>query len=289
MQLSKIELSKDAVTTKLEEFSFDLHTMSYADAVKLKNIEKQYLGIFRLTFITEGEMILKTNDTKYELKKGSCVIMSPGSLVDGVITENHNCYFITYNFDFVKPTDMEEFKSLLGLKDSIVYDNVFPDSTLDELTSAYNAVSRKEPGCYFFAKLALLKILAHIIYSRDVNPLFAVTRSNKSSNEEALVLKCHNYIINNADRNVEVEELCKEFDVSQSYVYKCFKNVLKMSTKEFITLTKIHMTEAALLRTDKSISDIAIENGYANSYQYSNIFKRVHGISPSNFRKANKM
>ncbi len=289
MQVAKIELSKDVVTSKLEELSIDLHTISYAGADRLNNIEKRYLSLFRFTIITSGSMVLKVSDTKYELKKGACVIMAPGALSDGEVQENNDCHFITYNFDFITPTHMELFKTMLGLKDNLVYDNIMPDSTIDELEDAFERVQSKTAGCYFFAKLALLRTLAHIIFSRDVNPLTAVIRSDKSSNEEALVLKCHSYVINNSDRNVEVEELCKVFDVSQSYVYKCFKNVLKMSTKEFITLTKIHMTEVALLRTDKSISDIALENGYANSYQYSNIFKRVHGISPSTFRKRNRM
>ena len=48
------------------------------------------------------------------------------------------------------------------------------------------------------------------------------------------------------------------------------------------------MTEIALLHTDKSITEIALENGYANSYQFSNIFKKVRGISPSAYRKINR-
>lgn len=290
MRISKIELSKDAVTARLEKFDFDLCSIAHSDVPRFQSMDRHYLSTFRLTIITEGSMVFHVGGVKHRLKTGACAIMAPGSLSEGsIVREDDNCHFVSFYFDFPDPTQSENFKSLIGLRDSLVYEDILTDSTVDLIKCAYIGVEDKHPGCYYFAKLALMLVLGRIIYSREVNPLASVLRNDKSSTEEALVLKCHNYILNNPGRNVEVEDLCKIFGVSQSYMYKCFKNVLKMSTKEFITLTKIHMTEAALLRTDKTIYDIAMENGYANSYQYSNIFKRVHGISPSAFRKQNRM
>jgi len=64
--------------------------------------------------------------------------------------------------------------------------------------------------------------------------------------------------------------------------------VLGISSKEFVTRTKLDMAAKALLQTDKTITRIAAENGYSNSYRFSNIFKKEYGTSPSRYRRQNR-
>ena len=112
------------------------------------------------------------------------------------------------------------------------------------------------------------------------HPVSTESSATKSrSSEEELVLICHRHIINNPSVAVTV---------SQSYLYKCFSNVLGQSTKQFITDTKLDIAAKELLQTDKSVAQIAQDNGYSNGYQFSNAFKKKYNLSPTEYRKNNR-
>ena len=120
------------------------------------------------------------------------------------------------------------------------------------------------------------------------NPIRSDEFKKITGSQEQLVLNCHQFIMNNPHLSVTVEMLCDEFSVSQSYLYKCFKNVLGVSSKKFITNAQLDLTAKALVQTDKTITQIAQEYGYGNSFRFSNLFKKNYGISPSEYRKNNR-
>lgn len=281
-------LSKDSVSSRLERFIYSVHSIAYISADTCKSSPKEILSNYRIMIVAEGETEIAIGNAKYNVKAGDCVIFSPGSLYSLEMLADKKCGIISFTFSLETPIQESEFTTMLGLKDIVVYNDIIPQTTLAWAYEAYKNASSERRDCYFPISILVQRIVGLVAYHKDITPVTARRVNGKTSSDERLVMKSHNYIINHVNRNVSVEELCKEFSVSQSYIYKCFRNVLGVSTKEFITTQKIHMTEIALLHTDKSITEIALENGYANSYQFSNIFKKVRGISPSAYRKINR-
>jgi two-component system response regulator YesN len=51
---------------------------------------------------------------------------------------------------------------------------------------------------------------------------------------------------------------------------------------------RLEKAKPLLVTTDMKISEIALAVGYRNSKYFWNIFKRINGISPSDFRELHK-
>ena len=95
------------------------------------------------------------------------------------------------------------------------------------------------------------------------------------------------YLYANISRNLTLQELCDEFNLSKSYLNTLFKK--KMHTTPINYFITIKMKEACrmLRATNDTIKIIAANFGYYDPYYFSYFFKKVVGISPSEYRNSN--
>ncbi len=84
-----------------------------------------------------------------------------------------------------------------------------------------------------------------------------------------------------------VTELCKIMKVSRYDLETSFKTVEKINIAKYLKKKKMEYSKLLLIKTDKNISEVAIETGYENSSKFSEAFKKYYGILPSKYRKEN--
>ena len=280
-------LSKDIVSSFMETLNFDLISISYLNETADKKSPRLILNNYKILLMLQGQAGIYMGKNVYYTQKGDCVIFSPGSLYHAEILGDDDCQFISINFDLASITQQKIFNDTLAIKDVAIYPKIISELGIGYTKTVLEEAIRGAEGHYFNVLLVLQRLLGSVIYNNQKNILHSDMKLATAS-EEKLVMQCHAYIINNPQQAVTVEELCNICNVSQSYLYKCFKSVLGTSCKEFITHTKIQMAARALLQTNKSVSQIAVENGFSNGYQFSNIFKKVNGLSPSAYRKIDR-
>ena len=92
-----------------------------------------------------------------------------------------------------------------------------------------------------------------------------------------------NYIYQNLDRNLTVEEIASHCCFSKYYFNRIFKSVVNESIYAFTIRLKLENAAFKLRTTRRSITEIAIEAGYSPS-NFASSFKENFGISASRFR-----
>ncbi len=95
------------------------------------------------------------------------------------------------------------------------------------------------------------------------------------------------YIHENADKNLTVEEIADHCCFSKYYFNRVFKSIVKESIYSFVKRMKLE-NAAFKLRTGKnrSVTEIAMESGYSPS-NFATAFKEYFGMSASEFRANN--
>ena len=83
-----------------------------------------------------------------------------------------------------------------------------------------------------------------------------------------------------------VEDVAKESGLSRNSLTRLFKNVTGMSLMDYYQKRRIHNAARCLHEQDISITDIAIQLGYADSAHFSRLFKRFMGCTPNEHRQA---
>lgn len=100
-----------------------------------------------------------------------------------------------------------------------------------------------------------------------------------------LVLKILKYIDENLYTINSVTDLANIFHYNKDYIMRIFHRELKLTIIEYIQKRKVYLSLNLLENTNNSILKIAILSGFSSQEYYSEIFKKVIGVSPRIYRK----
>lgn len=93
------------------------------------------------------------------------------------------------------------------------------------------------------------------------------------------------YFNEHYSEQISIEEYAENAHVSTSWFIRNFKLYTGFTPMQYILSKRIYNAEALLQNTQYNVSEIANIIGYENPLYFSRIFKKVKGLSPSEYRK----
>lgn len=93
------------------------------------------------------------------------------------------------------------------------------------------------------------------------------------------------YMENYYYKNPSLEEAAKAVGFSTGYFSRLFRSQLGKSYHEYLTNVKLRHVCILLMKTDKSIMEIAQETGYCHGNYLCEQFRKKTGMTPSEYRK----
>ncbi len=109
-----------------------------------------------------------------------------------------------------------------------------------------------------------------------------ITKKNEHSNN--CIEKAKDYIKQNYNRDISLEEVSRHVDISLYYFSKLFKDVVGENFIDYLTNIRIEKAKQLLI-TGMNIKQISLEVGYKDSNYFSRIFKKCVGVTPTEFRE----
>lgn len=101
---------------------------------------------------------------------------------------------------------------------------------------------------------------------------------------ELIINKAINYIENNYDRKISLEDIAVELNMSKPYLCNLFKQKTGETTSVYINKLRIEKAKKLLLKRDQGIKEIFEEVGFTNQYYFSKIFKKFTGMTITEYR-----
>ncbi|MBR3394667.1 MAG: helix-turn-helix transcriptional regulator, partial [Firmicutes bacterium] len=80
--------------------------------------------------------------------------------------------------------------------------------------------------------------------------------------------------------------MAKELFVDKSYLLRTFKEVKRYTLLEYHNLTRCEKAKELLQRPELSIAYIASEVGYVSASHFTQVFRKVTGQTPSQYRSS---
>ncbi|PAD37112.1 AraC family transcriptional regulator [Terribacillus saccharophilus] len=109
----------------------------------------------------------------------------------------------------------------------------------------------------------------------EVLKQIAIRGSNTSRINDAI-----EYIMNNFDRRLLMEELAKLANMSVSSLHRNFKEVTAMSPIQFQKQLRLQEARRLLLTETTDATDVAFQVGYESPSQFSREYSRIFGLPP---------
>ena len=94
------------------------------------------------------------------------------------------------------------------------------------------------------------------------------------------------WILANPSASFRLDELARRAGLSVSHFKKRFKAEAGLSPWQFILRSKIETAKQWLKTSEASITDVALDLGFASSQYFATVFKRMAGVTPTAYRRS---
>jgi len=116
---------------------------------------------------------------------------------------------------------------------------------------------------------------------------FIATQSKLSSYSHEVINSIQKLVIwlnNNFTKNVTLTEAAQIANLSQSYLSRCFKNIIGKPFNVYLRDLKVEYAKKILTQSDLQISRIAEISGFMDQFYFTKVFKKCTGMTPSEYR-----
>lgn len=247
----------------------DLCGISYCDGSY--RVERHHTPIYVFEYVIKGTGTLIVDGRTYTASAGDVYIIPENS---------DHCYFSddkdpwTKIFFNVRGKLVGRLIRSYGLTGRVVT----PDCDLLPQFLQFYACAKQDTAHDKIIGPCTLKM--HEIIQR----LYEAGREKSAVSAEALQLKT--ILDSRVQGDIRTEELAAAIYRSKDYVIKLFRREFGETPHSYFLRQKMVLAQSLLTSTKLSVKQIAASLGYDDQHYFSNVFKKVTGQSPMEYRKA---
>ncbi|AZV58067.1 helix-turn-helix transcriptional regulator [Clostridium sp. AWRP] len=104
-------------------------------------------------------------------------------------------------------------------------------------------------------------------------------------NYNACIRKSIDYIENNLNNKIELEDIAHKVFLSKYHFHRIFHSVVGEPVAEYIRRRRLKEAANELLNTDNKIVDIALKYQFSSQESFTKAFKKLYGMPPREFRR----
>lgn len=125
-------------------------------------------------------------------------------------------------------------------------------------------------------KLVFIKML------KDIVENIRVVNKKKWDN---ITMKVINFLEENFSKDISLEDAAREVNMSYHYFSKFFKEQVGENFVDYLTNLRIRKAKELLKNSSLSVKEVSYKVGYSDPNYFSKIFKKVTGVTPTEFKE----
>ena len=182
----------------------------------------------------------------------------------------------------LKNLNKSEFIRITGLLKNIIYDitselmKAFPNIKLFIDPSIYEGFDDvKNQNIYELYKVFMDKV-------KNLIHLIKILRLDLQ--DKGIIKQVCNYILKNIDNNISLSMVADRLYMNKTYISESFKQKIGISFTEYVAIAKMERAKVLILNEDLKTYEIAERLGYRDTEYFSKVFKKITGLTPTEFR-----
>lgn len=242
-----------------------------------------------LAYVLSGKGKYLVEDNEYDVEPGDLVICNPGVKHTHVISNQKEptiefiSGFTDFHFKNMAPNSIE-------LKNGGCIIHMSAELKQEISMHCYAMIAERESnqiGRYFMFKTHLMQML--LLVMREISDVEKNDQKGcnfESYNKSYAVNRIINYLNENYENKISLEQIAHNIYLSPVYISKIFKEETGESPINYLIKIRLEKAKDILLNSDSgSIKSIANQVGYDDVYHFSKLFKKYYGVSPLHYKK----
>jgi len=239
--------------------------------------------------VLKGKVKLQMNNAFYELQEDDIFLINSEDL-HSVMLETEKSIYLTLNIDLMYYEKFfMEMEYIVFIDDDSI--NSVENATLS------NDIKRRIAQMLIEIKNKNVDYQNRIIY--NASSLLAVlidnynmvkknAKSLKNKDQFSRIWKAYEYMYNNYNHRITLEEVANYVHVSKSHLSHIIKSNMGLSFERLLNQTRAEQSMKFLVTTDKSITRISEECGFSDPKYFKNFFVQFFHCTPLEYRNRNR-
>ena len=258
-----------------------------------------------IVVILDGNCTFTITNKTYKVTKGDVVFIPMGEEYIRRPIENSSCRFAYIHFktnSLVEKVSEDSFKNALSnlekeyykkqeefselyLPQLTTFNDDF-DSVTDLLNSVLKEFCQGNVVDSFSAKLSFLKILLKM-QKNVLSKFFISSRIPElsSGQHSSVVQGAIEYIRDNYENKISLEDLQKNANVSAQHLIRLFRKEVNMTPVEYINHVKILHAIDLLRASNLTVEEISYKLNFTSASYFIRVFKKHNGNTPNEERQ----
>ena len=212
----------------------------------------------------------------------NCQDLLPGSLMIVTVPGPQNYYL-------PKKSSHWEFVFLVMIGREVVRINKMIEKRIGNVTHDESCPLTLSLFCEIIDKLFSGAINSSFENSSYTYQLFmrflAETGVSRAAPKEEPFLKIKEFIKQNVQRDISVEEMAEIMQLSCSHFNRIFGREMGMSPRSYLEDFRIKMAMDILFEENMTVKEAAARCGFYDSNHFCRVFKKRYGISPGRYKE----
>jgi len=254
---------------------------SYCVLLVGQELECRNSDVWEMVYVDWGEAEICTDERRVILGQGETVFLKPGEFHTVRVCGTTVANIITISFVCLSKI-MNFFKGKKLKVTAALRKNIF--SIMEEYE---NMEEEKYIGGKQLIQTYLKQIIIFLIrgeHSADEEIVFF----SKEDAEKKLVSKMHKLVEDNIYCQITTESICNRIEYSRTYLSRLFKEHMGCTILKYIQKRKIEEAKTLIRKGEDNFIQISEKLCFDNSHYFSQVFKRVSGMTPSEYKRINK-
>ncbi|HIZ54959.1 MAG TPA: AraC family transcriptional regulator [Firmicutes bacterium] len=239
-----------------------------------------------IIFVLENQVKYMINNTSRILHAGDMVITNSGDIHTAV---RDNCtghaYILLVSIEAIEKFVNSDVLCSTLIERSKIPEGFYPYQLLQSLfqymfveyTSDYDG---REKSISALLQLLMLNIRRCSDYGETLNI------PNKRIKEATVCRQIISFFNEHEPQQYTLSGLAEYLGYSPNHLCKVFKKIFSLSFNEYVTQLKVLSAQNMLRQTSLSVSQISSQCGFSSDRVFNISFKKVCGMSPSEYRKS---
>lgn len=240
--------------------------------------EKHWHTSIEIFAVMEGHLEFFMNKEEYPLKAGEQLIINSNEI--------HSIHAAERNKTVVLQIPLKQFENYFTAQRFIRFrsQDAEADGKLASLIKKlYKVYTARDTG-YEFGTMSLFYEIMYMLV-KNYRLTEAHEKEIRHSRKLDTLSKITTYMREHYKEDLKLSDLAATFGYSDAYLSRMFQKYAKINYKTYLQDIRMAYAYRDLMNTDRTISQIALDNGFCSSRGFSGEFQKRYGILPSEMRK----
>ena len=258
----------------------------------------RHIGQFEVHLIYDGirELWIDVPENILSIRSGFGVLLRPGQWHGGVRNAQYRAWYNSIRFQIpsgraaalpgMSSRQTVELRRAIVRMQTPIFN--FSSALGDSLRRLIDEHRNREIGMQLATRGAFLEFLAWL--QRDL--LRSQSAAEKRGDIPVLSPEIQNsldYLEKNIGISLSVKSMAEAAGLSTSRFRRLFHKQMGLSPHDYLARRRVELSKIILRRDKKSVTDVAMNLGFASAAHFALVFRRYVGVAPSQWRNQGKV